>query len=77
MSSLRKLYNIVECYIRGLESLGKKKDTFGDLLVSLILGKLPTAVVRNFTRNYTLDECDIDELCTPSFAGFSLLGDRR
>jgi len=33
-SSLRELYDTIECHIRGLESLGKSEDTYGDLLVS-------------------------------------------
>ena len=63
-SSLRQLYDTVETHIRGLESLGKSKDTYGDLLVSLILGRLPTPVIRNITRSHSTDQWTIDELRT-------------
>jgi len=63
-SSLRELYDTIECHIRGLESLGKSKDTYGDLLVSLILGRLPMPVIKNLTRNHSEDQWSIDELRT-------------
>jgi len=63
-SSLHELYDTVECHIRGLESLGKKKDSYEDLLVSLILGRLPNPVIRNLTRNHSGDQRSIDELRT-------------
>jgi len=34
-TSLRQLYDTIESHIRGLESLGKSKDTFGDFLIPL------------------------------------------
>lgn len=61
-SSLRQLYDTIESHIRGLESLGKSQDTYGDLLVSLILGRLPKPVIRNLTRNHSRDQWNIDEL---------------
>ena len=64
-SSLRQLHDTIVSHIRGLESLGKNKDTFGDLLVYLVLKRLPPPVVRNLTRNRdTSDEWNIDELCS-------------
>ena len=32
-TSLRQLYDAIESHIRGLQSLGKSKDTFGDFLI--------------------------------------------
>jgi len=58
-ASLRLLHDTVQCYIRGLESLGKKRDTFGDLLVSLISGKLPQPVI---TWTHDTDEWNNDKL---------------
>ena len=40
-ASLRKLYDIIESHIRGLQSLGKTKETFGDFLIPLYLGNFP------------------------------------
>ena len=39
--SLRSFYDIMESSIRGLESLGQSQESFGSLLVSIILQKLP------------------------------------
>jgi len=41
---------------RPIESLGKKKDSFRNLVISLISGKLPTAVIRYLTRHHAFDE---------------------
>ena len=43
-ASLRKLYDIIESHIRGLQSLGKTKETFGDFLIPIVFGKLPSVV---------------------------------
>ena len=39
--SLRHLYDKMETYIRGLESLGQSQDIYGTLFVPTILSKLP------------------------------------
>lgn len=38
-SSLRSFYNNMETNIRALEALGKSQDSFGDLLVPIIMKK--------------------------------------
>ena len=43
-SSLRQLYDVIEGHIQGLESLGKNKDTFGDFLIPIVFGKLPSVI---------------------------------
>ena len=43
LSSLRLFYDSVETHIRGLESLGKKTETYGDILVPIIQ-KLPHGI---------------------------------
>lgn len=50
LDSLRSFYDNMETHIRGLESLGKSQDTYGDLLVPVILSKLPDEVNRNLAR---------------------------
>ena len=52
-TSLRQLYDTIESHIRRLESLGKSKDTFG---------QLPPVVRQHLTRDHTSDEWNIDEL---------------
>ena len=41
IESLRIFQEKMESYIRGLQSLGQGQESFGNLLVSVILGKLP------------------------------------
>ena len=38
--SLKRFYDTLESYVRGLESLGKTEDSYGDLLVPVILEKM-------------------------------------
>ena len=42
--------------------MGKTKETFGDFLIPIVFGKLPSVVRRNLTRDHTSDEWNIDEL---------------
>ena len=40
----------METHIRNLESIGQQQDTYGDLLVPVILEKLPADIKRNLAR---------------------------
>ena len=53
LSSLRLLYDSVESHIRGLAALGKSEDSYGALLVPIILGKLPAEIRSNLARSHT------------------------
>ena len=48
--SLRSFYDSVENHIHGLSALGKSKDSYGALLVPIVLGKLPIETRRNLAR---------------------------
>ena len=61
-SSLRHFYDKMETNIRGLESLGQTQDTFGALLVPIIIGKLPTEMRKNMTREHGQRSWDIRTL---------------
>ena len=50
LSSLHEFYDSTEGYIRSLSSLGKSEDSYGSLLVPIILGKLPPKVKQNLVR---------------------------
>ena len=50
ITSLRNFYNSLETFIRGLNSLGKEENTYGELLVSMILDKLPASTRRQIAR---------------------------
>ena len=49
-ASLRDFYDRTEIYIQGLDSLGQAEDTYGSLLVPVILQKLPEETRRNLRR---------------------------
>ena len=42
LKALRKLHNLVESHVRSLKALGVEADTYGSLLSSVILSKLPS-----------------------------------
>ena len=44
LSSLQSFYDTVENHIRGLDSLGRSPKSYGYLLTTIILGKLPKEV---------------------------------
>ena len=52
MDSLRIYYDKMETYVRGLESLGQTDDTYGSLLVPIILNKLPGEIRKNLAREH-------------------------
>ena len=62
--SLRELLDTTENHMRGLESLGKQKESFGDFLIPVVFGKLPSVIRRNLTRDHSSEQWNIDELCS-------------
>ena len=49
-SSLRTFYDTIQCHVRGLHALGKSEDSYGDLLVSVVLHRLPKSTLEHLTR---------------------------
>jgi len=47
MTDLRVFYDSVENHIRGLSSLGKSPESYGALLILIMLGKLPIETRHN------------------------------
>ena len=64
LNSLRLFYDTIATHTRALASLGKSKESYGDILVSIILKKLPTEIRRNVAREQTNAEWTFDELTT-------------
>ena len=62
LSSLREFYDMVESHIRSLASLGQTSDSYGTLLVSIILQKLPSDIIRNLARENTSMEWSLEAL---------------
>jgi hypothetical protein len=50
LESLRSFHDNLETYVRGLKSLGKDEDSYGELLVSMLLDKLPSNICIEITR---------------------------
>ena len=49
---LRVFYDKLETNIRGLESLGELQDTYGNLLIPIILERLPSETRRHLARDH-------------------------
>ena len=62
LTSLRLFYDTIATHTRALGSLGKSKEVYGDLLVSVILKKLPLEVRRNLAREQASAEWTFDDL---------------
>ena len=61
LHSLRHYYDKMEIYIRGLEFVGQYQETYGSLLVPVVLDKMPAEVRRHLSRergdsNWPLNE---------------------
>ncbi len=50
VTSLRQFYDTIKNYVRGLSALGKSEESFGSLLIPIILSKLPAEVQKNLAR---------------------------
>ncbi|VDI59822.1 Hypothetical predicted protein [Mytilus galloprovincialis] len=62
LDSIRNFSDKSEVYIRGLESLGQCQDTYGSLLIPVMLGKLPITVKSNITRENGNDDWTLGNL---------------
>lgn len=61
LKSLLSFYDLVESYVRSLESLGKSPDSYGDLLVCILLDKHPSDVRKSVTRQHNQDEFTLEQ----------------
>lgn len=62
LASLQPFHDTLENHVRGLESLGRSHDNYGDLLVPIVLGKLPHALRKNLARNHDSPEWKFQQL---------------
>ena len=62
LSSLQSFYDTVENHIRGLSSLGKSSESYGDLLNPIVFGKLPKEIQRSLARDHSNTEWTLNEL---------------
>ncbi|XP_006814648.1 uncharacterized protein LOC102810052 [Saccoglossus kowalevskii] len=61
-NSLRNFYDTLESYIRGLSSLGKSEESYGDLLVPIVMKKLPPNTRKQIARDHGNNEWNLPEL---------------
>jgi hypothetical protein len=62
LTNLQQFYDSMETHVRGLASLGKSQESYGDLLVPIILGKLPKNLKRNLAREHSNPEWTFSQL---------------
>ena len=62
VKGLRKLHNSVEAHVRGLRALGVPPDSYGGLLTSILVNKLPSEVRLIVSRATTRDSWNLDEV---------------
>ncbi|XP_053373003.1 uncharacterized protein LOC128546473 [Mercenaria mercenaria] len=60
--SLQCFYDKMETFIRGLESLGQSQESYGSLLVPIVLEKLPGEIKRNMAREYGSQSWNLQDL---------------
>ncbi|XP_063408992.1 uncharacterized protein LOC134692470 [Mytilus trossulus] len=54
LTSLRSFYDKMESYVRGLEALGQTQETYGTLLVPIIMKTLPGEVRQHLAREHRI-----------------------
>ena len=62
LASLRIFHDTIDSHSRGLSSLGKSEETYGDLFVSIILRELPKKIRQNLVRETATSEWTFSEL---------------
>ena len=62
LSSLQSFYDAIERRIRSLSTLGKSVDSYRDLLVPIILNKLPQKTRKNMVRDNDSNEWTLRDL---------------
>ena len=61
-AKLRKSYDEIEVQIRGLQSMGIQADSYGTLLVPVLLSKLPGDVKLEISRGVEDGKWNLDDL---------------
>jgi len=61
-SSLQSFYDTIEKHMRALSSLGKKPESYGSLLIPIVLARLPHEIKKNLAREHTNSEWTIEIL---------------
>ena len=62
IKGLRHLYDLVEAQVRGLRALGVPSESYGSLLSSILINKLPQELRLIVSREVKGEEWELDEL---------------
>ena len=62
LRGLRQLYNAVETHMRGLRALGVTVDSYGGLLTSILMNKLPSKIRLIISRELTDKKWEAHEI---------------
>lgn len=62
LKGLRHLYDSVEAHVRGLRALGVTADSYGGLLTSILMNKLPSEIRLIISRELTEEKWDSEKL---------------
>ena len=62
LHGLRHLYDLVESQVRGLKSLGVEPSSYGSLLSSVLLQKLPPELRLIVSREVSESDWNLDKL---------------
>ena len=62
LSGLQAFYDSIEKHMRALSSLGKSSDSYGSLLTSSILAKLPIETKKHMACEHCNLEWNIDDV---------------
>jgi len=73
LHSLRSFHDTVKSHTHGLSSLGKSAETYGDLLVTVIQGKLPKDIKINIARSKITPESSLPQLMSAILKEISIL----
>ena len=61
ITTLRTFHDIIENYVHGLSALGQSTESYGALLVLMVLRKLPADVQKNLGREHSNLEWTFDQ----------------
>ena len=73
VQSCRNFYDKSETLIRGLESLGQSQESYGALLVPVMMNKLPSKIKENNTREHGLSQWSLENLRQSLFKEISIM----
>ncbi|XP_033745622.1 uncharacterized protein LOC117331136 [Pecten maximus] len=62
LHSIKLFYDIMESHIRGLDSMGHYQNSYGSLLIPILINKLPRFVRQNMTREHGNDDWDLPSI---------------